>query len=150
MKTPQTHPRSGRSVQVPRAAAGPVGRRLASGPPEHQEGMAGVGPSREDATEGGGGTGRLSEVLSHGDTGGVFLWGGYLGFFGANGAESRGSSCGVPETGDKVEVKNSKGRFAAEVGGKQITSESGVTTAPNLIGQEAGDSGGMGGFTAHL
>ena len=75
---------------------------MAIGPLEHQECAAGMGASHEDATEGGGGTVRLGEVLSRGDTDGVVVWGGDLGVVGANGAEARGSSCGVPETGDKV------------------------------------------------
>ena len=50
--------------------------------------------------EGGDGTGRLGTVLSRSDTGGVVVWGVDLGFVGANGAEGRGISCGVPETGD--------------------------------------------------
>ena len=35
----------------------------------------------------------------------VVVWGRYLGVAGANGEEAGGSSCGVPETGDKVERK---------------------------------------------
>ena len=34
--------------------------------------------------------------------------GGYVGVVGTNGAEARGNSCGVPETGDEVEGKMRK------------------------------------------
>ena len=44
-----------------------------------------MGPSREDATEGGGRYVRLGKVLSRVDTGGVVVWGGYLGVVGADG-----------------------------------------------------------------
>ena len=64
--------------------------------------MAGVGPYWVDATEGGGLTGHIGEVLSHGDTGGVVVRGGDLVVVGANGAEARGGSWGVPETGEKI------------------------------------------------
>ena len=67
--------RGSRSVQVPQAAAGLVGRQLNRGPTEHQEGAADVGPYKEYATEGGGGTVRLVEVLSRGDTYVVVVWG---------------------------------------------------------------------------
>ena len=73
-----------------------------------------------------------------------------MGIFGASGAETRGSSCGVPETGDEVKGKNAEGRFVTEVGGEKITSGSGDTTAPDLFGKETGDSGGMGGSTDHI
>ena len=73
-----------------------------------------------------------------------------MGVVGANGAEARGGSCGVPETGDEVEGKKAEGPFVAEGGGGKSTSGSGDTTAPDLLGQEAGDSGGMGGLTADL
>ena len=64
--------------------------------------------SQKDATEGGGRAVRLVEVLSHGDTGGVLVWGGELGVVGTNGAEAGGSSCAVPVTGDKVEGKRAE------------------------------------------
>ena len=73
-----------------------------------------------------------------------------MGVFGANGAEAIGNSCGVSETGDEVEGKKSEGRFVVEGCGKQITSGSGDTTAPDPLRQEAGESGGMGGPTAHI
>ena len=59
--------------------------------------------SREDAMEGGGGTGPLRYFLPRSDTCVVVVWGGYLGVVGANGAEARGSSPGVPDTCEEVE-----------------------------------------------
>ena len=38
----------------------------------------------------------------------------------ANGADARGSSFGVTETGDEVEGKNAEVRFVAEGGGRNI------------------------------
>ena len=73
-----------------------------------------------------------------------------MGVFGTNGAEDIGSSYRVPETGDEVEGKNAEGRFVSEGGDGQSTSGSGDTTAPDLLGQESGDSGGMGVPTAHI
>ena len=37
-----------------------------------------------------------------------------MGVVGPNCAEARGSPCGVPETGNKVEGKKSEGQFVAE------------------------------------
>ena len=50
----------------------------------------------------GGGTGRIGEVLSCGNTCGAVVWVRYLGVVGANGAEAVGSSCWVPATGEKI------------------------------------------------
>ena len=95
-------------------------------------------------------TGRLGEVLSCGNTGGAVFWGGDLGVVGANGTEAGRTSCGVLATGDEVEEKKAEGRFVAEGGGRKSTSGSRDTTAPYLLGQEAGDSGRMGGLTAYI
>ena len=100
--------------------------------------------------EGGSGAGHLGKVLLWCNTVGSVAWGGGAVVVGANGAESRGSLCGVPETGEKVKGKNSEGRFAVDGGSKNITSGSGGTTSPDLLGQEIGESGGMGGPTAHI
>ena len=86
----------------------------------------------------------------HGDTGGVVVWGRDLSVVGVNGAEARGISCGVPETGDKVECKKAEGRFVAECDGGKSASGSGDATATDLLRQKAGDSGGMGGLTDHI
>ena len=100
--------------------------------------------------EGGGEISHIGEVLLCGDTGGVVVWGGDLVIVGANGAEARGSSCGVSETGGKVEGKNAEGQFLAEVGGRQSASESSDTTAPDLFGQESVESGTMCDLMAYL
>ena len=80
----------------------------------------------------------------------LFFWGGDLGVVGANGTEAGRTSCGVLATGDEVEEKKAEGRFVAEGGGRKSTSGSRDTTAPYLLGQEAGDSGRMGGLTAYI
>ena len=116
----------------------------------HQKGVGGVGPSQEYATDGGGGTGRLGEVLLRGDTFGVVFWGGDLGVIGASGAEDIGSSCGVLETGEKVEGKKDERRFMAEGGDRKSASGSGDTTAPDLLGQDTGNSVEMGVHMAYL
>ena len=87
---------------------------------------------------------------SHENSQQVNFGGGDLGVIGANGAEARGISCGVPETGDEVEGKNSEGRVVAEGGGGQNASGSRDTTAPDLLGQEAGESGKMGGLVEYI
>ena len=106
--------------------------------------------AQEDTVEGGGGSVHIRKVLSRGNTGGAFVWVGDVGVFGANGAEAIGNSCGVSETGDEVEGGNFEGRFVVEGCGKQINSGSGDTTDPDLLRQEAGYSGEMGGPTAHI
>ena len=106
--------------------------------------------AQEDATEGGGGAGHLGGFLLRVNTGSAVVWGGDVGVVGANGAETRGSSCGVTETGEKVKVKEAEGRFVAEGGNRKSTSGSGGTTTLDLLGQETVKSGGMGGPTAHI
>ena len=81
-----------------------------------------MGTSQEDDTEEGDTAGRLGKVLSHSDTGGVVVCGGYLGFVSYNSAEAGRSSCGVPETGDEIEGKKAKGRIVAEGGGGKSAS----------------------------
>ena len=66
------------------------------------------------------------------------------------GAQYGGIPCGVLDTGEEFEGKKSEGRIVAEGGGRQSYSGSGDTTAPDLLGQEAGNSGVMGGLTAYL
>ena len=92
----------------------------------------------------------ISEKLYHTMIQGVLFWGGvYLGVVGSNGVEAGRSSCGVLETGDKVEGKKDEGRFVAEGGGGKSDSSSGDTTAPDLLEQEEGGCGGMGGLMAY-
>ena len=67
-------------------------------------------------------------------TGGAIVWGGDVDVVSVNGVVTRGSSCGVPETCNKVEGKKAEGRFVADVGGKKSTSGSGDTNAPDLLG----------------
>ena len=109
-----------------------------------------MGQSWEDATERGEITGHLGEFLLCGDTCSVVVWGGDLGVVGANDSETKGISCGVPETGDKVEDKNYEGLFVAEGCIGQSVSGSGDKTAPDLLEQEACGSGGMGDLMAYL
>ena len=109
-----------------------------------------MGVDREDSTEGGGGTGRIGNFLLRSHTGGTVVQGRDVGAVGANDTEAGRSSYGVPDTGDKFEGKKAEGRFVKEGGDRQSTSGSGDTTDPDLIGQEAGGSGGMGDLTAYL
>ena len=109
-----------------------------------------MGATRENATEGGGVSGRLGKVLLRVNTGGAIVWGGDVGVFCANGAEFRGSACGFPEMGDKVEGKEADLSSVAEGGGGKITSRSRDITTPDLLGQKTGNSGGMGVPTAHF
>ena len=112
---------------------------------KHQEGAEGLGADRKDATEGGVRDEHLAKVLLRGNIGGAVVWVRDLSVVRDNGAEARGISCGVPETGDKVKGKEAEGRFLAEGGGKQITSGSGLTTDPDSLGQDIENSGEVGG-----
>ena len=67
-----------------------------------------------------------------------------------NGAEVRGSACGFPKTGDKVKVKEAEVRVVAKGGGEQSTSGRRDTIAPDLLGQDTGNSGGVGGPTTYF
>ena len=73
-----------------------------------------------------------------------------MGNVGANGADSGRIPCGVPATGGKVEGKRSKGQFVAFGGRGQSNLGRVYTTAPGLLGQEAGNCGLMGVLTAYL
>ena len=109
-----------------------------------------MGAAREDYTEGGGIVVHTGKVLLCSNTGGAVVWGRDMGVVGATGAEARGSSCGVPETGDKVKGEKDEERFMEEGGGKLSTSRIRDTTAPDLHGQEEGNIGGIGCPTAHI
>ena len=137
------------SVQAHRAFYVPVRQKLARGLQVHQEVTAGVEPYWKEDTERGGRTGCLSKVLLCYDIGAVIVWDGDLGVVGANGADARGGLCGVPETGEKVEGKSSEVWFMAEDGGGQNALGRGSTIAPDLLGQESNDSGGISVITAH-
>ena len=100
--------------------------------------------------EGGSRAGDLGKVLLWCNIVGSVAWGGDAVVVGSNSAEFRGSLCGVPETGEKVKGKNSNGRFVVDGGSKTNNSGSGDTTSLNLLGQETGESGGMGGPTSHI
>ena len=73
-----------------------------------------------------------------------------MGAVGDNGTEVGRSSCGVTDTGDEVEGKKAEGRLVVEVGNGKSNSGIGDTTAMDLLRQEAGNSGGMGGLAAYL
>ena len=53
-------------------------------------------------------------------------------------------------TGDGEEGKKGEGKFVAEGGGIQSNSGSRDTTSPDLLRQEVGDIGVMGGLAAYL
>ena len=65
-------------------------------------------------------------ILSRGDTGGAVVWGVDVGVVGANGAEYRGSSCGVPETGEKVEGKKAKEGFMRKLAANKLLQRAGL------------------------
>ena len=82
----------------------------------------------------GSGAGHLGKFLLWCITVGSVAWGRDVVVVGANGAESRGILCGVPETGEKVKGRNCEGQFVVDSGSKNITSGSGETTSPYLLG----------------
>ena len=63
--------------------------------------------------EGGGGAGHLGKVLSCVSPGSDVVWGGDVSAVINNGEEVRDIACGVPETGDKVKVKEAEVTFMA-------------------------------------
>ena len=73
-----------------------------------------------------------------------------MGVVGANGAEAGGSLCGVTEIGYEVEGKKVEGWLVAKFGGGKSASGIGDTNAPELLGQEGGNSGGIIGLRAYL
>ena len=109
-----------------------------------------MGAAQEGATEGGGGTDCLGKLVLCGNTGSAVVLVRDLGAVGANVADVGRSSYWVTATGDEVKFKKFEERFVAEDGGGKSTSWSGGTTAPDLLGQEVDNSGGMGGLTAYL
>ena len=82
--------------------------------------------SWEDVTEGGGRTGRLGKNLLHGDTGGVVVWGGDLGFVCDNGAEARGSSCGFLRQVAKLKTKSMKDGLWQKVATEKVLTGAGT------------------------
>ena len=69
---------------------------------------------------------------------------------GANGAEVRGSACGFSATCDKVKGKEAKERIMAKGVDIKRTSGSGEITTSDLLGQDTGNSGGVGGPTDYF
>ena len=103
----------------------PFGQRLASGPPECQEGAPSLDPDRENSTEEGGGAVSVSNVLSGSGTVSVTLWGGDLGFIGGNFQESGRGACGVPQTGDEKYGQVAGRRGLEKRGSRECTQRSG-------------------------
>ena len=93
-----TH-RGGGGVQIHQADVGPVRRRLARSPAQHQEGKTGVVKAQEVAKEGGGRAVSLIKVLPRGSSGSDLVWSGDMGGFGINYSAVRGSACGLPAEG---------------------------------------------------
>ena len=72
-----------------------VGRRLANGPREHQEGATSLGTIRGVAAEGWSGYVCLGKFLPHGGTSGADIWGGYLDAVGYNVEKLEGVHVGL-------------------------------------------------------
>ena len=85
-------------------AARPVGRQLAGGPPEYQEGMPILRPVSKATTGGGGGSVSVRNILSGSGAGGVTLWGRDLGIVGGIGQYTGGGPRGFPQAGDGKEA----------------------------------------------
>ena len=128
--------RGGGSVQILRAAVGPVIRQLPDSPTQHQEGTTGLGAALEVDTEGGGGAGILVRVLPRGSSGGAIVWSIYMGDFGANGAEVRGSACGLLRQVTGKKAKRMRNRVVAADEGNNSPPESGDTAALDICEQE--------------
>ena len=94
-----------------------------------------MGAAWEVAAEVGGGAGRIGKFLLRSSSGSAVVWGGDVGDIDVNGAEVRGSACGFPATANKFKVKAAEGGVVADDGGKNSTSGSGDTAAPDLLGK---------------
>ena len=68
-----------------------------------------MGADREVSTERGGGAGSLGKQLPRSSSGGALVWSGYMGAFGTNDEEVRGSACGFPTTGHTKKVRAADG-----------------------------------------
>ena len=93
-----TH-QGGGGVQITRATAGLVIRRLARITAQHQEDKEGVEAAREVNSERGCGAGNIGKVLPCGSSGGDLVWSGDMGAYSKNDAEVRESACEYPAEG---------------------------------------------------
>ena len=109
-----------------------------------------MGAAWEVDMEGGVRARRLGNVLLRCSSGVAVFWGRYVGAISANGAKIRGSAPWFPEAGNKVKVKAAEVRVVAEGRGTKSTSGSKDTAALDLLGQDTGDNGGVGGPTAYF
>ena len=100
-----------------------------------------MGEDWEVSTEVGGGARILGNVLPRGSSVGDIFGGGDMGAIGANGAEVRGGACRLPLSGYKDKGKASKGCVVATGNGKNSPPGSEETAAPEIFGQETGNSG---------
>ena len=101
--------------------------------------------AREVDIEGVGGSGCLGIFLSRGSSGGAFAWGGDMGAISDKGVEVRGNKYWFPSRGNKFKGKAAEGRVLVEGGRKKGPSGSGDTASSDLLGQETGNSGVVGG-----
>ena len=109
-----------------------------------------MGEVREFATEGGVGSGSLGKVLPHGSSGNSLVWSGDVVAFSTNYSEVRVNSCGFPASGHREKGNTAEGWVLAAGDGKSIPTGIGDTAAPDIYGQETGDSGGVGGPTNYF
>ena len=89
-------------------------------------------------------------VLPRGSSSVAIVWSGDMGAFGANGIEVRGIVCGFPAAGHKKKGKSAEGRFLVAGEGKKSPPGIGDRSAPDICGQETGNSGSVGGPTAYF
>ena len=134
-----THQGDG-GVQIPQAAVGPVRRRLFSSTLQHHGGKAGVGAAWKVTMEGGGGAGSLGKVLPRGISVGALVWRKYMGNFGTNDAEVRGSAYGFPAESHRKTGNTQEGWVLAAGDGKSSSTGSGDTAAPDIYGKVTGNS----------
>ena len=103
--------RGHRDIQVAGAAARPVGKKMAGGPPENQEGMPSLGLVRKSTTYAGGVSVSFRKNLSGSGAISFNLWGTDLGVVGGNGQNARGRPCGFPPAGDRQYGETTVGRY---------------------------------------
>ena len=73
---------------------------------------------------------------------------GEIGTFGTNDADMRGSACGFPATGHKKKGNAAEGWDLTAGDGRNLSTGSRDTAAPDICGYDTGKIGGVSGPTA--
>ena len=94
--------------------------------------------AQEFATEGGEKADSDGKVLPRGSSGGDLVWSGYMGAFGTNDSEVRGSACGFPVAVHTKTGNPAEGWVLAACDGENSPTGSGGTADSDICGQVTG------------